>query len=304
MDWPQALSQTIRDVLDFDGGLFFIDADGLCTFYSRDYLTTATPVSTWAYEDFSEDEYVYDSDLANDFTLDFESAPLSLDPTLVDLGSNTITIPVGVDYEITIVYDYAPGAQGFSWGNHISQTLEIRKHSDQSIIGSGVGISFVSELDTSGRTENSDNSGWGTQVTFRLYNYTGFEIDVLVTVHGEGCEPDAAEVTEHLISDSILKYNRYSKSYSNPFITDNDYADDFVAQKEAQLSYPSQYFKSLALTVGPNTADYLDTRLGDVIELTYEYQTESIDLPLIVVGKNINWQPQQLRLEFILGPVV
>lgn len=305
IEWPQTLADTIRNALDFDGGMFFVDGAGFCGFYSRDYLDTASISSSWPYEDFSEDAYIYDSNLANAITLDYKSRPLNVNPTLIQLGKNTITMPVSTDMDITIEYDYEGGGTGdYSYGNHISQTLLIKKHSDGTVIGSGVGISFISELDMSGRTDNSANLGWGTQVSFMLYNYTGFEIDVEVTVNGIGTKEDGAEVTEYLEDASILAYGRQAKSYSNPFITDNTFAAAYVEQKMAQLAYPSQYFKTLALTVGPDTAQYLETALGDVIELVYEFQTHTNNLPLIVVGKSISWQPQQFRLEFTLGPVI
>jgi len=306
MDWPQSLSETVKNVVDFDGGLFFVLADGITAFYSRSYLTGATPAETWDYEDFSEDTYVYNSDLANVIELDYVSQPLTLNPGSITLGANTLRLPVATDGDITVVYDYNKTAMGteYSYGNHITQTLLIKKVSDGSTIGSGVGISFIDELDTSGRTDNSLNAGWGTQVRFRLYNYTGFEVDITVTVTGEGCLPDTTAVTEYVENASVLKYGRRTKKYSNPYITDNTYASNYKAQKMAKLAYPQQYFKTLATFIHAGNYAYLGKQLGMVIELAYEYQTESVDLPMVIIGKGFSWQPQQLRLEFTMGPVV
>jgi hypothetical protein len=306
MDWPQTLSDTIRNVLDFDGGLFFVAPDGLCYFYSRGYLLGAVSSKTWDYEDFAEDVYVYNSEIVNVVELDYTSQPLYLNPSVVTLGSNTLRIPVATDDNITIVYDYNKAAMGteYSYGNHIGQTLLIKKVSDGSTIGSGVGISFIEEPDMSGRTNNGENTGWGTQVSFRLYNYTGFEVDVTVTVNGEAMLPDENAVPTYIEGPSILKYGRMTKKYDNVYVTDNTLAQAYADQKIAQLAYPQQYFKTMSTFIHSGNFWYLDEPLGAVIEIPYEYQTETVDMLLVIIGKGFSWQPQELRLEFTLGPIV
>lgn len=301
MDWPQNLADIIRYVIDYDGGLFFINEDGRTTFISYAMVELLPLAMVAEYSDFVEDEYVYDGDIYNLFQIDYTDRPMNVAPTYVKLGENTLRMDVGTDNDITIVYDFSD--EEYDYANHIGQTLTITKVSDGSIIGSGVGISFVSELDTSGRTDNSGNTGWGTQVSFRLYNYTGFQVDVKVEVNGIACVPTGDELGEYRIDDSVLLYGQLSKKFDNPFITNDARRTTYGDRKREQLAFPRQYFKSLTTVVGPATYQYLGLDMGEVIKLDYEYQTDNTLMPLIVIGKSFDWEPQKLQFTFMLGPL-
>lgn len=306
IDWPQTLGEIVRAAVDIDGGKFFVRGDGRALFVARDYMLTAPSVMTWDYEDFNEDVYIYDSNVSNTFDIDFTHQPLNDTSNQIVLGEETFPVPIGVDVEVTVPYTYRKEfGDEFSYGNHITQTLEVRRQSDNSLVVGGMGISFIGEDDTSGRTDNSGNLGWGTQIRFRLYNYTGLAVNVKVTVTGVGMLPDeAGTVTEYTDTASVLKFGRLRKGYSNIFVTDNTLAAAYAAQKMAHLSTPAQYFKNFAFVAEADKVWLMATELGDVIELDNEYITGTANLFEVVIGKALNWEPNNLRVEFTLAPII
>lgn len=286
-DADTSIASVLKEILEVERGLFWIDRAGMLRFYNRHHYKDVTPV---------DDAFSIDTD-ANTATYSFggkvyNTIKVSYFPKEIDSDQVVWTSkePILVGAKKSVEVDV-------TFETESERTINVLEINDAATVitantnKKGTGINIPSHrFAVSYKIENGSGK-------LKIYNNYTAPIYVTVELHATainsyGGQTYTAEPTEGSVAEASLQDNDKSvHSVSNKLLTSEDAARLLGDYWLSRYGLPRGLMGSV--TMKSRNADWLermlDLKVGTYIQVS-EYQT-AVTQVLVVIGEEHQWQP-------------